>query len=46
MVSIYHVPIINLCISTNVKYEGERRVGENILDKATSKDFRRGTGAP
>ena len=27
------MPISNLCIATNMKYEGGRGVGENILDK-------------
>ena len=40
------MPIKNLCISTNVKYEGGRGVGENILDKTTGKGYGGGTGAP
>ena len=40
------MPINNLCISTNVKYEGGRGVGENILDKTTREGYRGGTGAP
>ena len=42
----HHVPISNLCIATNVKYEGGRGVGENILDKTTREDYRGGTGTP
>ena len=42
---IHHVPISNLRISINVKYEGGRGVGENVLDKTTRKDSRGGTGA-
>ena len=42
----HHLPINNFCISTNVKYEGGRGVGENILDKTTRKDYGGGTGAP
>ena len=41
----HHMPINNLCISTNVKYEGGRVVGENILDKTTRKGYGGGTGA-
>ena len=40
------MPINNSCISTNVKYEGEKGVGENILDKTTRGDYGGGTGAP
>ena len=40
------MPISNLCISTNMKYEGGRGVGENILDKTTREDYRGGTGTP
>ena len=40
----HRVPISNLCISTNVKYEGGRGVGENILDKTTRKNYMGGTG--
>ena len=38
------MPISNLRISINVKYEGGRGVGENVLDKTTRKDSRGGTG--
>ena len=40
------MPISNLCISANIKCEGGRGVGENILDKTTRKDYRGGTGTP
>ena len=40
------MPISNLCIPTNVKYEGGRGVGENILDKTTREDYKVGTGTP
>ena len=40
------MPISNLCIATNMKYEGERGVGENILDKTTGEYYRGGTGTP
>ena len=38
------MPIKNLCISTNVKYEGGRGVGENILDKTTRGTMGEGLG--
>ena len=40
------MPISNLCISTNMKYEGGRGVGENILDKTRRQDYWGGTGTP
>ena len=40
------MPIRNLCIATNMKYEGGRGVGENFLDKTTRKDYRGGNGTP
>ena len=40
------MPISNLCIATNMKYEGGRGVGENILDKTTRKIYMGGTGTP
>ena len=38
------MPISNLCISTNMKYEGGRGVGENILDKTTRETIGEGLG--
>ena len=38
------MPISNLCISRDIKYEGGRGIGEKILDKTTGKDSRGGTG--
>ena len=40
------MPISNLCIATNMKYEGGRGVGENILDKTRRQDYWGGTGTP
>ena len=40
------MPISNLCIATDVKYEGGRGVGENILYKTTREYYRGGTGTP
>ena len=40
------MPISNLCTATNMKYEGGRGVGENILNKTTRKDYMGGTGTP
>ena len=43
---IHHVPISNLCIATNLKYEISRGVGKNVSDKTTRKDSRGRTGTP
>ena len=40
------MPISNLCIATNMKYEGGRGVGENILDETKRQDYWGGTGTP
>ena len=40
------MPISNLCIATNMKYEGGRGVGENIPDKTIRKIYMGGTGTP
>ena len=43
---IHYLPIGNLCIATNMKYERGRGVGKNVLDKTTRKEYRGGTGTP